>query len=197
DMEKVAYPKLKVIYSLFDAAGHVLGRHFSFEHNYNQVSREMMYNWFNDHLNLGLPGPVVEAKFVPVRPKDLSVYDNEHPRPKDATDAAGLRRYMTEASDRQIDELWRNDPEEYRKVLTTALRVMTDAKPASPADVTRGHASERALANGVRLETGTIQRKQTGEAVPYARLVPAKWNGTSIVWANPAGKSSLFGEDGE
>jgi hypothetical protein len=74
---------------------------------------------------------------------------------------------------------------------------MTDAKPATTTDVMRGHNSERALANGVRLELGTIDRKQAGEAVPYARLVPAKWNGTSIVWANPAGKSSLFGDDGE
>jgi len=196
DMEKVAYPKIKTIYSLFDAAGDVLGRHFSFEHNYNQVSREMMYNWMNDHLKLGVPGPIKEENYTPVPPKELSVYDDEHPRPKDATDAAGLRRYLTETSDKQIDELWKNDPAQYRKVLATALRVMTDASMPAPTDVERAHPNDRTLANGVRLELGTIGRKASGEAVPYARLVPSKWNGTTIVWASPAGKSSLFDADG-
>ena len=66
--------------------------HLEFDHNYNQVSREMMYNWFNKHLNLGLSEPVVEKPFVPVPPKELSVYDEQHPRPKDAVNAERLRR---------------------------------------------------------------------------------------------------------
>ena len=52
-----------------------------FEHNYNQVSREVMYNWFNKHLKLGQPEPVVEKPFEPIAPADLSVYDQDHPRP--------------------------------------------------------------------------------------------------------------------
>lgn len=196
DMETVAYPKIKTIYELFGVPGNVLGRHFSFEHNYNQVSREMMYNWFNEHLKLGRTAPVKEEPFVPVRPKDLSVYDEQHPRPNDATDAAGLRRAMTEMSDRQIEELWKGDREEYRRVLTTALRVMTGAALPGAAEVSRGHGSERALPNGVRLELGTLMRGGSGEAVPYARLVPANWNGNVVVWADPAGKAGAFDADG-
>ena len=53
-----------------------------FGHNYNQVSRELMYNWFNKHLKLGQPEPVDEKPFVPVPPKELSVFDDEHPLPE-------------------------------------------------------------------------------------------------------------------
>src|SRR5436305_1983682 len=76
-----------------------------FGHNYNQVSREVLYNWFNKHLRLGQPEPVAEKPFEPVPPKELSVYTDEHPRPQDTADAARLRRYLTEASDRQFEAL--------------------------------------------------------------------------------------------
>ena len=42
---------------------------------------------------------------MPVPPKELSVYDEQHPLPKDAVDAERLRQYMTEASDKQIEAL--------------------------------------------------------------------------------------------
>jgi dienelactone hydrolase len=192
DMETVAYPKLRRIYSLFGAEGDVLGRHFPFEHNYNQISREMMYNWFNDHLKLGLPSPVKEEPFAPIPPKELSVYDNEHPRPSDATGAAQLRKYMTETSDRQLDELFRNDPDEYRSIVATALRVMIDDQLPDPETIQRGHESQQTLAEGSRLEMGTLSRKGSGESVPFVHLIPQKPNGTVIIWADPAGKSALF-----
>src|SRR5438128_6813672 len=103
DIEKKGLPELKALYKLYGAEDHVMAKCFpQFEHNYNQVSRELMYNWFNKHLQLGRPEPVVEKPFVPVPPRELSVYDEKHPRPKDATDAAGLRKYLTEVSDKQL-----------------------------------------------------------------------------------------------
>ena len=85
-----------------------------FGHNYNQVSREVMYNWFNKHLDLGLKEPVVEKAFEPVPPAKLSVYDDEHPQPKDAVNAERLRQYMTEASDKQINACCRRTPRAWR-----------------------------------------------------------------------------------
>src|SRR5438270_255748 len=93
-IETKGLPELKSIYKLFGAENEVTAKHFSFEHNYNQVSREMMYNWFNQHLKLGWPSPVAEKPFEPVAPRDLSVYDAGHPRPSDACDSKTLRQYM-------------------------------------------------------------------------------------------------------
>ena len=42
---------------------------------------------------------------MPVPPKELSVFDEQHPLPKDAAEAAELRQYLTETSDKQIAAL--------------------------------------------------------------------------------------------
>ena len=90
-----------------------------------------MYAWFNKHLKLGQKEPVTEKPFVPVPAEQLSVYDAEHPRPSDSTDAAGVRKYMTESSDRQLADLAKS-PDEYRKTVGAALRAMlVDAMPGA------------------------------------------------------------------
>ena len=88
-IEEKGLPPLKDLYKLYGAEDRVMAKCFpQFEHNYNQVSREVMYNWFNKYLKLGQAEPVVEKPFEPVVPtKDLSVYDEQHPLPKDAVDA--------------------------------------------------------------------------------------------------------------
>ena len=83
----------------------VAGQKFEFPHNYNQVSREYAYAWFNRVFKLGLPEPVRERPFVPVPPAQLHVFDASHPRPASERDAAGVRRTMTDLSDRQLQAL--------------------------------------------------------------------------------------------
>ncbi len=112
--------------------------HLEFGHNYNQVSREMMYNFFNKHLKLGHEGHIREQPFIPVPPKELSVFDAEHPLPKDATNAEGLRRYLTEASEKQMAALLPKDKASlaaFRKVMEPALRVMMADHLPEPAEV--------------------------------------------------------------
>jgi hypothetical protein len=192
-----ALPKLKAMYELLGAKDDVAGKHFSFEHNYNQWSRELMYAWFDRHLNLGWPSPVKEKPFEPVPPRELSVYDDEHPRPADTADAATLRKTMTGLSDRQLDELFKSDPGEYRNVVRVALRAMVSDDLPSPGDVTVSRPSGPQTTDGVRIETGALGRHGTKEAVPFVSLVPQEWNGTVVVWAHPDGKAGLFDESGK
>src|SRR5262245_17504769 len=99
EIETKGLPELKALYRLDGAEEKVRPEPFKqFGPNYNQVSREVMYHFFNKHLKLGLPEPVVEQPFVPVPPQELSVFDAQHPLPKDAVNAEGLRRHLTEAS---------------------------------------------------------------------------------------------------
>lgn len=192
-----ALPKLKAMYELLSAKQQVTGKHFSFEHNYNQWSRELMEEWFNQHLKLGWPSPVKEKPFVPVPPKELSVYDDEHPRPADTADAATLRKTMTAESDQQLDELFKNNPEEYRHVVGTALRAMvTDDLPA-PGEVVVSRSNGPMTGQGPTIHTGALSRRDTGEAVPFVALVPQRWQGSVVVWVHPSGKASLFTESGE
>jgi hypothetical protein len=196
NIEKRGLPELKALYKLYDAEDKVLARCFpQFDHNYNQVSREVMYNWFNKHLGLGQEAPVVEKPFVPVPPKELSVYTDDHPRPRDAADANRLRHLMTEASDKQVESLFPKDAEamkNFRQVLGTALRVMLhDRLPEGDELLFRpiGSADEK---DGLTWRKALLVRQGSGEQVPALGIRPAEFNGTVVVWVHPDGKSSLM-----
>jgi dienelactone hydrolase len=196
-LETKGLPELKTIFGLFGAQDLVMARHFSFEHNYNQVSRELMYNWMNDHLKLGWPSTVKEKSFEPVPPKALSVYDEQHPRPADSCDAATLRKYMTDSSNRQLADLARSDPGNYRSLLRTALGVMVHDQFPAEGQIVVSRASGPRLLDGAIIETGALGRRDAHEAVPYVSLVPSEWNGTVVAWVDADGKSSLFDRDGK
>jgi hypothetical protein len=196
-IEETGLPALKALYKLYGAEDRVMAKCFpQFEHNYNQVSREVMYNWFNKHLKLGLSEPVVEKPFEPVVPtKDLSVYDDQHPLPKDAVDAPRLRQLMTEASDKQIEALLPKDAkgfEEYRRVVGTALRVMIHDELPKPEDVEATEVGDRQEQDGVISRRYLLSRRSAGEQVPAVGMCRANFNGTVVVWIDPAGKASLF-----
>lgn len=200
DIERKGLPELKQLYKLYGAEDRVLARAFpQFPHNYNQVSREVMYNWFNKHLKLGLPEPVIEKPFKPVPPKELSVYDASHPRPGDSVDAARLRQYMTEQSDKQIAALLPKDAKslaDYRRVFGAALRAMIHDELPSADQVEEIRQEELEKHNGFCSRRFFLTRKGQSERIPAVGLLPNGFDGTVVVWIHPRGKASLF-QDGK
>jgi dienelactone hydrolase len=200
EIETKGLPELKSLYRLYGAEDKVFAKaHLEFGHNYNQVSREMMYNWFNKHLKLGLPEAVAEQPFVPVPPAELSVYDEQHPRPKDAANAERLRQYMTEASDKQIDALRPKDAaslKEFRRITGAALRVMIHDDLPNPQDVEVREAGEKVERDGLVWRRYLLSRKGADEAIPAIGLKGKEFDGTVIVWVHSDGKASLF-KDGK
>src|SRR5262249_55556669 len=170
------------------AEDRVLARCFpQFEHNYNQVSREVMYNWFNKHLKLGFSEPVVEKPFKPVPPKELSVYDAAHPRPTDSVDAARLRQYMTEQSDKQIEGLLPAPPfsppaarggqggaslAEYRRIFGAALRAMIHDELPDADQVEEIRQGEMEKNDGYSSRRFFLTRKGQNERIPALGLLP-------------------------
>ena len=196
EIETKALPELKRIYALYDAPGAVMARHFPFPHNYNQVSRELMYGWMAEHLGLGRPAPVAEEPFLPIPPAELSVYDERHPLPADAADAPALRRRLAEASDAQLAALAK-EPAAYREVVRAAIRALVADDFPDRGAVEATHETRADLPGGLALEKGFLSRKGEGEAVPFEILKPAGWDGSVTLWAHPDGKASLFGPGGE
>lgn len=201
DIETKGLPELKKVYALYGHPELVHAKAFpQFEHNYNQVAREMMYAWFNTHLQLGRPEPVVEREFEPAAPADLSVYDAEHPRPADAVDVTRLRRHLTQVSDAQYAALVPNDSAglaEYRRVVGSALRVMLDGGLPKVEDVAAASELVETPFDGCRLYRASATRKGAGEQVPVVGLVPPDANGTAILWIDGAGKQHLFDAEGK
>jgi dienelactone hydrolase len=200
DIERKGLPELKALYKLYGAEDKVTARCFpEFKHNYNQVSREVMYNWFNKHLKLGLPEPVVEKPFEPVPPKELSVYDDEHPRPADAADARKLRQTMAEASDRQIEALLPKDSkgyDEYRRVFGTALRVLIHDEMPRADDVEGKPVGDPEERDGQTWRRFLLGRKGLREQIPAVGIKGPEFDGTVVVWVHPEGKASLV-KDGK
>ncbi len=200
EIETRGLPELQAIYKLYDAENKVMAKHFSFPHNYNQVSRELMYNWLNQHLQLGHKEPITEKPFVPVPPKELSVFHDKHPLPKEATDAAGLRKWLTTTSDKQMADLAKN-PEEYQRVVGAALRIMIqDTVPRKDTEPWSLKASrtEYDTAAGFSKSRQVLVHKASGEELRTTTLTPmAEWNETAVIWVHPKGAASLFDADGK
>ncbi|HEV3262661.1 MAG TPA: hypothetical protein VG013_37825 [Gemmataceae bacterium] len=195
EIETKGLPELKALYKMYGAEDRVMAKCFpQFDHNYNQVSREVMYNWFNKHLHLGLAEPVVEKPFVPVPPEELSVYNEQHPLPGDALKAKALRKSMTAASDKQLAALLPKNADglkEFHRVVGTALRVMVHDRLPEPGDVEVKRVESQDK-DQVRFEKFLLGRKGKGEQVPAILITPPGHNGTVVVWVDPDGKASLW-----
>src|SRR5205823_7482005 len=94
------YPELKELYKLYGAEEKVEAvAWLEFGHQYNVHARQMMYSWFNKYLR-NTDKFVKEAAYKPVvPPRQLSVFDAEHPRPKDEMKVDKLREELAKASD--------------------------------------------------------------------------------------------------
>jgi hypothetical protein len=211
------FPQLQELYALYGAKDKVAAKAWlDFPHNYSQPSREFMYSWFSKWL-LGKNGPVEEKPFTFTPPKELSVFDAAHPRPKDELNAAKLREEMTKASDEQMAKLTPKDAaslKEFRRVVGTALRVMVPDALLSPTQnrsmsfrptgQPAGWPQKLELRNGVLGRGKESDEKKParptsaegiGESVPFTHLLnwTKKGSGTDcVVWIHSAGKSSLF-----
>jgi dienelactone hydrolase len=197
DIENDGLPELKRLYRLYGREYEVQAHCWpQFGHNYNQVSREFMYRWFNKHLKLGQGGPVRERPFVPVPPNELSVYDSEHPRPGDAVNAEGLRRYLTQESEKQLQALFPRDAKglaEVRRVVGTALRVMVNDRLPSAKEVAAAK-KETVGQTKFMVASSVIGRKGQGEAIPVALAKGPEFNGTVVVAVHPEGVHGLLAE---
>lgn len=114
EMAKDGFPQLQQLYEMYgkkDRVGLFPSLHYG--HNYNHVSRVSMYGWFNQHWGLGLQMPVLERDFYVLHRADLSVWNNEHPKP-----AGG------EEFERKLLKAWNDDQ---RAQLTAGLREPTDS----------------------------------------------------------------------
>ncbi len=201
DIERKGLPELKQVYGLYGQSDNVFAKCFpQFGHNYNQVSREMMYNWFNAHLNLGRREPIVEEDFWPIDPSELRVFDKQHPRPADAKDAQELRKYLTGVAESQFSALLPQDAagvEHYRQVVGTAARVMLNAEPPASSDWRENPLGTTRLDDGTEVITGRALRSDDKTQLPWILLRPKSFRGTAAFWFDGQGKSHLLGADGK
>lgn len=193
EMMTKGYPELQQLYGLYDAKDKVAVKAWlEYGHQYNVHARQMMYSWFLKHL-AGKEEAVKEPGFKPVPPKQLSVFDDKHPHPKDELDAKALRAAMTKASDAQMEKLIPKDAEglkEFKRVVGTALRVMVQSEMPKKPD-RRIFPRNKVLGAYTGLQSASGRE---GTDVPSFSLWGRGSNNIPVIWVHPHGKASLLAD---
>jgi len=194
-------PELQRLYTMLGAPNNILGRPFvHFGHNYNNVSRAVMYDWFNRHLALGFEPPIVEEDYVPLNADEIAVWNDEHPKPAGGDDyERQLVRTIYEISEQQIAALSPTDAEslnEYRRVVGGALEVMVGGGLPEKGAFEFENLFEESRGEYVEYR-GLIRDTGAGVALPSLIFYPNDWNQEVAIWIDPNGKAGLYNSSGD
>ena len=194
-------PELKQLYEMLGMPARVTATPLlHFGHNYNYVSRAVMYPWLNRHLDLGFAEPIVEEDYEPLSIGEMSVWNDDHPKPEGGDDyERSLVRWINEDSERQLEELLPSDEAtlvRWREIVGGALDVMIGR------DLPGEGAIELELLDkqdqGERFQfLGLLRDGRHGEEFPIVFLHPKEWNKQVVIWVHPEGKSGLFDSAGQ
>jgi dienelactone hydrolase len=217
EMATKGFPELKSHYALFGAADQVkLVPLLHFDHNYNYVSRAAMYSWFNTHLKLGWPEPVVEEDYHRLTPEELTVWDDQHPRPEGGPELERrLLEWWTTDAANQIRALQPRDADslrQYQDVVGGGLRAIL--RPLDPGpDGLRWEPVSQETRTGYVEILGLLTRKVTQseligfaadahlkdaqEQLPVILLHPTSYGGRTCIVVSPDGKQALLNADGQ
>ncbi|MFT7172152.1 MAG: hypothetical protein ACI9NQ_000361 [Paracoccaceae bacterium] len=186
EMKTKGFPELQETYKILGAPDKVmLHSRTEFGHNYNLPSRQAMYRWFNQHLHLGVKDPEDERPHALLTEKDLSVWNDEHPKPKGGDDFE--RKFLADLATESDKKIAAN-PDLARLGWDTIL----DAKLADAGKVKwelKGKTDR-----GSHLEMPGLHTNSTyNEQVPVVWLYPkTEWNKRAVIWLSPEGKAGLY-----
>ncbi len=201
DIETSGLPELQQIYSYYGASDLVAAKTYNqFPHNYNQWSRELMYRWMALHLKLAPATSVDQSDFWPLTKAQLTVFDEKHPVPADALNAAALRQKMTAESNTAWQAALpksKSDLAKYKESVRPALGVLCDHGLPPTEDVEADEVANTDV-DGLQILTARVGRKSEGTQIPLVSVYHAdRFDGRLVIWIDGAGKSGLFDDAGE
>ena len=200
-------PEIESVYKLYGAEENFDAKVLlQFGHNYNYVSRGLMYHWMNKHLKLGLEEPILGGDHSMLTPGQLTVWDKEHPKPPSGENyERSLCRYMTQDSEQQIKALVpksENDLPKFRRIIGGAFDIILGRGLAEPGQVTAKAIPKEVASSdvGSSAKELTIQKllvcySDRGEEVPCIRLQSPdyqKEKGRTVLWITNTGKAGLL-----
>ena len=125
---EVEYPAVRDVYALYGAQDQISQVQIIADHNYNQLSREAAYAFFNRHL-LGRRGKVAEKSFVVEIDQDLLVFSGRK-KPAYALAEGDIAKAVAARSEKRLKGQfkrrdWRRWQAETRSALASLLGVDT------------------------------------------------------------------------
>ena len=186
------YPELQKLYALYGKKEDVICTDLThFKHNYNYVSRGLMYNWFNRYLKWGLKKPIVEQDFNLLSNEEHAVWNDEHPKPEGGD---AYERKLTKWIAKRDAKLVKNMTEDQ---LRLAWGTLIGRKAPGFKNIAREKVDE-VKQDGYIEFLDVLRLKEHRESLPVVSLYPAKkWNGRVTVWLDGKGKDGLFDATGK
>jgi dienelactone hydrolase len=196
ELDTKGLPELKQHYQMLGVPELVMGKVLrQFGHNYNFVSRELMYHWFNKHLKLGHSEPILEEDFEPLTVAEMTVWSESHPKPAGGGDyERSLVRYMTDDARQQIAALVPRDSASlarFREVVGGGVDIVIGRGPLPVEDIEAEPLAEEDLGEYSQ-ELACLRNKPAGEEIPLIFLHPKQWKKRVVIWPHDAGKDGLF-----
>lgn len=204
EVETKGFPELKAHYAMLGAPDQVA--HWpllQFGHNYNQVSREKIYAWFNRSFALGLTDEQLrEREYTPLTREQLTVWDAAHPAPVGGPEfERKLLRWWTEDSQAQLAK----SPEQFSSVASSVIDQAWKAliRYDSPS---RGISSSPGFVLDFQKTAPPVDRityvETKGELkgphnISVTLLQPKKSSSRKVLWLDERGQSGLFLADGQ
>ena len=197
EMPTKGFPELKQHFALMGAPDKVMLKPLlHFGHNYNAVSRVAMYGWLNTHLHLGLKEPVIERDYQRLSTPELSVWDEQHPKPPGGPDfERKLLRWLTDDTEQQLAAA-RRSRADFERIYGGGIEVVLGRTLAEVGDVTwQSGASQKR--EGFTETPGRLRVAARGEELPAVWLNAAQPKGAAVIWLSAQGKAGLYGANGE
>ena len=201
EIQTKGYPELQQLYSLYGVKENVFSKELlHFGHNYNYVSRAIMYRWFNRHMKLGFDEPIIEEDWEPLSTEESSVWTGDHKAPEGGEGYE--RQLLTRMDDLAVASIQKNVFEAkkpfqaFQKIFGGAVDITIGRALPGSGDLEREKVQK--IDRGDYLEFGDLVRyKSAGEELPVVSFFPTKteWNGTVVIWIDGAGKQALYDGD--
>ncbi|NQT12359.1 MAG: hypothetical protein HQ582_06415 [Planctomycetes bacterium] len=205
EMATKGLPELERLYKLLGAKGNVTCPSLlHFPHNYNYVTRAIMYRWFNTHLKLGLELPIVEEDYRLLSRREMFVWHGDHRRhrrPERGPDyERSLTKWMDDESNRQLTALTPKDQAslaEYRELVGGAFETIVGRTLPAAGAVEREECGKTERGDYVESKE-LVRLTEHGEELPVVFLFPTtpKWNKQVVIWIDGAGKAALYDAGG-
>jgi dienelactone hydrolase len=188
-------PAIGRIYQLFQAPEQLRYVRFDFEHNYNQTSREAVYQWFDRWLLRQPDEPVRELAFHKEPDQDLRVFPNGE-LPPDAVSQAELVKYLITTHRERLEALNPVNQKtlaNYRRIMEPAWQrtLQLDWPPQPPGRAVKSHV-QREDYNCDQLEITRSGEEETIKVAHFSPLKPRSARQPTVIVLADAGGAAPY-----
>lgn len=198
EMMTKGYPQLQQLYAMLGVPENVYCEEMlHFPHNYNAVTRGIMYSWMNEHLKLGQEEPIREQDWVPLTADEHSVWNNDHPAPAGGDDYERKLLHQLDEIDRTA--MFHHAPgsgtefQNYRNIVQNGWQAIIGRGLPAATDIQRTKVWKEVRAG--YLEFGDFLTLTTkNEQIPVISVYPkaVDWNQKVVLWIDGRGKAGMF-----